>query len=181
MKKLTVMICMVVLSLAVVAGPSIAKGPGSGKGKGKSKGYAAKQWRGTIKPTVAGGTVKGSVKADQNKKFTQLKVHLRGLTPGGAYTITLNTTACQSTTPTGATGSTDIAAAEVTGPTGDGSDTAAVTKTVTANSAGHANKNTKVKRSTLTLLTSGEYSVQVADSTGAVVGCGDLVAKKKKK
>lgn len=175
MKKLTVMICMVALSLAVVAGPSIAKGPGSGKSKGKSKGYAAKQWRGTINPTLPGGTVKGSVKADQNKKFTQLKVHLRGLTPGAVYKITLNESACATVTPTGATGSTDVTGA--TGATG----TAAVTKTVTANESGNANKNTKVKRSTLTLLTSGEYSVQIADSTGAVVGCGDLAAKKKKK
>jgi len=177
MKKLTVMICIVVLSHAVVAGPSIAKGPGSGEshGKGKSKGYAAKQWRGTIKPTLPGGTVKGNVKADQNKKFTQLKVHLRGLTPGATYTITLNEAACTTTAPTGATGSTDA-----TGPTG-GNDTTAVSKTVVANESGNANKKAKVKRSTLTLLTSGEYSVQVADAAGTVVGCGDLSPKKKKK
>lgn len=181
MKKTILSICMVALALAAVAGPSIAKGPHSDKGK--SKGYAAKQWHAKIAPTVEGGTVRGKAKADQNKKFTQFKIHLRGLVPGGTYTVSIDEGSCAGgpTTTTGATGSTgssgEAGPTDPTGPTG----TAAATRTVTANSAGNANKKVKLRRSVLTLLTTGEYSVRVVDASNATVACGDLVAKKKGK
>jgi hypothetical protein len=182
MKKTSLFICLVALALAAVVGTSAAKGPHSEHGgHGKSKGYAAKQWHAKISPTVTDGTVRGKAKADQNKKFTQLKVHLSGLVPAATYTISLNEGSCAGeVTPslgaTGSTGSTgDTGATGPSGPTG----TPAATRTVVANSSGRANKNIKLRRSVLTLVTTGEYSVRVADATGANVACGDLIAKKK--
>jgi hypothetical protein len=104
----------------------------------------------------------GVANARQNKKFLKVKVGLRGLTPGAAYTVGLYQDAdglgCAST-----------ANALLTPPG---------TAAVTATDGGYGRAKLHIKRSIFQLDLTKTYYVQVSDAAGASVSCGAFIKPK---